>query len=112
MEAKALTKHVRQSPRKIRRVAELIRGKSTDEAISILHFTRKNAAELIEKTVRSAVANAIQAKPSANAHDLIIKEIFVNVGPTLKRGRAGSMGRRGMIRRRTAHITVVVSEKA
>ncbi len=112
MEAKAITKYLRISPRKVRRVAELVRGKNTEEAISILHFTRKNASEHIEKTVRSAVANIMQAKPGADTHSLFVKEIFVDGGPMLKRGRAGSMGRRSMIRRRTAHITVVVAEKA
>ncbi len=112
MEVKALTRFLRISPRKMRQVAELVRGKNTEEAISILHFTRKNAATHIEKTVRSAVANLMSAKPAANQHDLYVKEIFVDGGPTIKRGRAGSMGRRGMIRRRTAHVTVVVAEKA
>ena len=112
MEGTALTKHLRISPRKMRRVAELVRGKGTEEAITILHFTRKNAATLIEKTVRSAVANILFVKPGIDSHNLFIKEIFVDGGPMLKRGRAGSMGRRSMIRKRTSHITVVVAEKA
>ena len=112
MEGKALTKHLRISPRKMRRVAELIRGKNTEEAINILHFTRKNAATLIEKTLRSAVANVTFVKPTIDLHQLFIKEIFVDGGPMLKRGRAGSMGRRSMIRKRTSHITVIVAEKS
>jgi large subunit ribosomal protein L22 len=111
MESKAIAKYLRISPRKVRRVAELIRGKNTEEAITILHFTRKNASELLEKTVRSAVANAMYVNPNTDAHKLFVKEILVDGGPTLKRGRAGSMGRRSMIRRRTSHITVVVAER-
>jgi large subunit ribosomal protein L22 len=112
MEGKALGKHLRISPRKMRRVAELIRGKNTEEAINILHFTRKNAATHIEKALRSAVANVTFVKPGVDPHQLFIKEIFVDGGPMLKRGRAGSMGRRSMIRRRTSHVTVIVAERA
>ena len=112
MEGKALTKHLRISPRKMRRVAELIRGKNTEEAINILHFSRKNAATHIEKTLRSAVANVTFVKPGVDSHQLFVKEIFVDGGPMLKRGRAGSMGRRSMIRKRTSHVTVIVAEKA
>ena len=112
MEAKSLSKHLRISPRKMRRVAELVRGKGAEEAINILHFTRKNAATHIEKTLRSAVANAHFANPSVPTESLFVKEIFVDGGPMLKRGRAGSMGRRSMIRKRTSHLTVIVAEKA
>ncbi len=112
MEARALTKYVRMSPRKVRRVAELVRGKATEEAITILHFMRKNASEYLEKTIRSAVANVMYVNPGADTHKLFVKEVFIDGGPTLKRGRAGSMGRRAMIRRRTSHITVVVAEKS
>jgi large subunit ribosomal protein L22 len=96
----------------MRRVAELVRGKNTEEAINILHFTRKNAAIHIEKTLRSAVANVTFVKPGVEANQLYIKEIQVNGGPMVKRGRAGSMGRRSMIRKRTSHITVIVAEKS
>lgn len=112
MEHKALSRYLRISPRKMRRVAELVRGKGTEEALNILHFTRKNAAEHIEKAIRSAVANAQFINPGTHADRLFVKEIFVDGGPMLKRGRAGSMGRRSMIRKRTSHLTVVVAERA
>ena len=95
----------------MRRVVDLIKGRNTDDAINVLHFSRKNAATHIEKTVRSAVANLLYVKPGADSHGLYVKEVFVDGGPVLKRARAGSMGRRNMIRRRTSHITVVVAER-
>jgi large subunit ribosomal protein L22 len=113
MEARAITKYVRMSPRKIDRVLKLIRGKRVGEALNILHFTRKDACLPIEKTLRSAVANLMQNEDfgrRVSEEDLIVKEVFVNQGPTLKRFRPMSMGRAGMIRRRTSHITLIVSE--
>ena len=113
MEARAITKYVRMSPRKIDRVLKLIRGKKVGEALNILHFTRKDACLPIEKTLRSAVANLMQNEEfgrRVSEEDLIIKEVYVNQGPTLKRFRPMSMGRAGMIRRRTSHITLIVSE--
>lgn len=112
MEGKALTRYIRISPRKLRRAVELVKGRGAEEALNILHFTRKDAAEHIERTLRSAVANAQFLHPAVDTGNLFIKDIFVNGGPTLKRGRAGSMGRRSMIRKRTSHLTIVVSEKA
>lgn len=112
MEARAIARYVRMSPRKMRRVVDLVRGKEVDEAINILHFTRKRAALPVEKALRSAVANMLN-NPGAkrvNAEDLYIKTIFVDGGYTLKRFRAGSMGRASRIRKRTCHVTVVVSE--
>ncbi len=112
MEGKARTRFIRISPRKLRRAVELVRGRGAEEALNLLHFTRKDAAGHIEKTLRSAVANAQFLHPAVETGSLVIKDIFVNGGPTLKRGRAGSMGRRSMIRKRTSHLTIVVSERA
>ncbi len=111
MEAIARTKYVRMSPRKVRRVAELVRGKNVDEAINILNFTSKAAAVPLEKTISSAVANLINNTDEGGKIDpetLIIKEVRVDEGPTMKRFRAGSMGRVMRIRKRTSHIHVKV----
>ncbi len=112
MEAKAVARFVRMSPRKIRRVAELIRGKNVGEAINILHFTRKNATEPLEKVLRSAVANMLNVEGSSKVDpdNLYIKELRVDEGITLRRFRAASMGRAVRIRKRTSHITVRVAE--
>jgi large subunit ribosomal protein L22 len=112
MQGKAKAKYIRMSPRKIRRVADLIRGKNVNEAISILHFTRKNACLPLEKAIHSAVANVVsgQGMKKVDVDRLFVKKITVDGGPTLKRFRPMSMGRAGRIRKRTSHITVVVSE--
>ncbi len=111
MEGRALEKYLRISPRKVRQVAALVRGKGTEEAVSILKFTRKNASTHVEKAIQSAVANLLFIHPEVERENLFVKEIFVNGGPTFKRGRAGSMGRRSMIRKRSSHITVVVADR-
>ena len=112
MEAVAKAKYVRMSARKASRVIDLVRGKNVDEAINILHFSGKRAARPIEKTIRSAVANAVEKSESGklNADRLFVKEAKVDGGPILRRFRAASMGRPMRIRKRTCHITVVVSE--
>ena len=112
MEARAIKRYVRMSPRKIGRVLNLIRGQRVGKAINTLHYTRQDACLPIEKTLRSAVANLLQNEDLGriNEEDLLVKEAYVTQGPTIKRFRPMSMGRAGMIRKRTAHITVVVSE--
>jgi len=114
MEARAIAKYVRMSPRKVRRVADLIRGKNVGEAMNILHFTPKFAAEPIEKVLRSAVSNMLNFEGSSKVDpdDLYVKEIKVDGGVTLKRFRAASMGRAVRIRKRTSHITVTVAEES
>ena len=112
MEAFAVTKYVRMSPFKVRRVAELIRGKDVDAAISIFHFTPKAAAIPLEKTLRSAAANLSNVYEGASKiepDEIFIKEVRVDEGPTMKRFRAASMGRAMRIRRRTSHIKIVVA---
>jgi large subunit ribosomal protein L22 len=112
MEARAISKHNRQSPRKARLVIDLIRGKSVDEAYSILQFSKKKAAEQIDKTLRSAVANAKSKADAAGEYvdvdDLVVKEAYVNEGPRLKRWRAAAMGRAAPMQHPTSHIIVVV----
>jgi len=112
MEAKAIAKYIRMSPRKIRRVADLIRGKDVGEALNILHFTRKSASRPLEKTLRSAVSNMLNLEGSSKVDpdELYIKEIRVDEGITLRRFRAASMGRAVRIRKRTSHITIKVAE--
>ena len=112
MEARAITKWVRTSPIKMRRVAKLVRGKQVNEALNILHFNNTSAWEPLEKTVRSAVANLMNSDDASkiSPEDLYIKELRIDGGVTFKRFRAGSMGRASRIRRRTSHISVVVAE--
>lgn len=111
MEARAVAKWIRMSPYKVRRVANLIRGKVVNDAINILHFNEASASEPLEKAVRSAVANLINNQESkVSPDDLYIKELKIDGGFQLKRFRAASMGRASRIRKRTCHISVVVAE--
>lgn len=110
MEAKAIARYVRVSPRKARLVVDMIRGKSAGEAASILRFTPKGAAEVVAKVLDSAVANAehnLKVKPET----LYVSAAFVDEGPTLKRIRPRAMGRAFKIRKRTSHITVIVKQR-
>ena len=110
MQAKAVAKYVRISPRKVRQVVNLIRGKKISDAMAILQFTPKGSTEPVTKVLKSAVANA-EHNLDLNADDLIVSEIYVDQGPTLKRIKPRAQGRADRIRKRTSHITVVVSEK-
>jgi large subunit ribosomal protein L22 len=115
MEARAIARFVRMSPRKVRLVVDQIRGKSVNDAYAILQFSKKAAAEPVSKTLRSAVANAQYRAQDAgdvvDVDELVVRECFVNEGPTLRRFRAAAMGRAAPIRKRTSHITVVVDSK-
>lgn len=112
MEAKAKARFVRMSARKVRRVADLIRGRNVEEALNILAFTPKAAASPLEETLKSATANALSIEGTAKlkAEDLWIKNILVDGGPIMKRIRPTGMGRAYRIRKRTNHITIVVSD--
>jgi large subunit ribosomal protein L22 len=101
---------VRVSPRKARLVVDLIRGKSADEAATILRFTEKGAAEVVGKVLASAVANA-QHNLKIGPETLVVSEAFVNEGPTIKRIRPRAMGRAFRIRKRSSHITVTVKQR-
>jgi large subunit ribosomal protein L22 len=115
MEAKATARHIRMSPRKVRLVVDQIRGRSVNEAYALLQFSKKAAAEPVSKTLRSAVANAqVKAEEEGefvDVDELIVREAFVNEGPTLRRWRAAAMGRAAPIRKRMSHITVVVDTR-
>jgi len=110
MEAVARARFVRMSARKVRRVAELVRGKKVNEAIEILNFVPKAAAIPLQKTIKSAASNVLAEEGTTKVHpeDLRIKTLFVDGGPVWKRIRAVGMGRAYRIRKRTCHITVVV----
>jgi len=110
MEAKAVAKYVRISPRKVRQVINIVRGKNVQEAYAILRFMPKAAAREVLKVLKSAVANA-EHNYEMDTQSLYISKIFVDQGPTLKRYNPRAMGRADLIRKRTSHITVVVSEK-
>ncbi|WP_070121476.1 50S ribosomal protein L22 [Bacillus marinisedimentorum] len=110
MQAKAVAKTIRIAPRKVRLVADLIRGKQVGEAVAILRHTPKAASPVVEKVLKSAIANA-EHNYELNPDNLVITEAYVNEGPTLKRFRPRAMGRASQINKRTSHITVVVSEK-
>ncbi|MBT3478826.1 MAG: 50S ribosomal protein L22 [Candidatus Marinimicrobia bacterium] len=113
MEAKAITRQIRQSPRKIRIVLDEVRGRDVDDALNYLHFSKAKAAVQIEKTVRSAVANLMNTAGDVevNPDDLRIKECYADGGPHMKRFRAASMGRISKLNKPTAHLTVVVSDE-
>ncbi len=108
MEAKALLKHIHISPRKARLVVDLIRGKGADEALSILKFTKRHAARVVMKVLRSAVANAIQ-KDMGDVDNLWVSKAYVDVGAVMKRVQPGPMGRAKPIKKRTSHITLIVA---
>ncbi|WP_172899642.1 50S ribosomal protein L22 [Effusibacillus lacus] len=110
MEAKAIARNIRIAPRKVRLVVDLIRGKKIGEAIAILKHTPKAASPVVEKLLKSAVANA-ENNHNMDVDNLVISQIFVDQGPTLKRFRPRAQGRATRIHKRTSHITVVVSEK-
>ena len=108
----AVAKHVRISPQKCRLVADLVRERFVGEALTILHFSRrKKASVILEKVVRSAVANAQQKSPDVDVDNLFIAEVFVNEGPQWKRFRAAPMGRAARIIKRTSHVHVYLEEK-
>jgi large subunit ribosomal protein L22 len=110
MEAKAVAKYVRISPRKVRIVLDLIRGKDVREALAILKYTPKAAAPIIEKVINSAVANA-EHNYNLDGDDLYIAQTYAGEGPTIKRFRPRAQGRASRINKRTSHITVIVQEK-
>ena len=109
MQAKAVAKTVRIAPRKARMVLDLIRGKEVGEAIAILKLTNKRTSPVVEKLIKSAVANA-EHNYDMNTDELVVKEAYANEGPTLKRFRPRAQGRASAINKRTSHITIVVSD--
>ncbi len=115
MQARAMARNVGMSPRKMRMVMDLIRGRGVNEAYSILKFSKKAATNPIEKTLRSAVANAQQKADQEgtflDTDELVVREAYVNEGPTMKRFSPRAMGRATPIMKRTSHVTIIVDRK-
>jgi len=110
VEAKAVAKYIRIAPRKIRIVMDLIRGKNIGEAFAILKYTPKIGSEVIEKVLKSAVANA-EHNYDMNVDKLYVAAAYVDQGPTLKRIHPRSRGQAFKILKRSSHVTVVVKER-
>lgn len=106
----ATHKYARISARKVRLVADLIRGRDVQDALNILKFTPNRAAGMVSKVLTSAIANANEAE--AKVEDLVVDAAYVNEGPTIKRWQPKDRGRANPIMKRTSHITVVVEEEA
>lgn len=110
MEARAIKRFVRSSPRKMRLIVDLIRNKNVEEAEGILKFSKKHSAEIVSSVLLSAYSNLINKLDSARVgkNEVIIKEAFVDGGPVLKRMLPAPQGRAFRIRKRTAHVTLIV----
>ena len=110
MEATATARFIRVAPRKMGLVSNMVRGKRVEDAFSILHFSPKAASVPLEKLIRSALSNLLQQEGSKkiDTEDVIISELIVNEGPTLRRYRPRAMGRATRIRKRTCHIQVTL----
>ena len=110
-EAVATLKNARISARKVKIVADLIRGKDVDEALAIVKFTPKASSVIIEKLLKSAIANA-ENNHGMKSNNLYVAEIYANQGPTMKRIRPAAKGSAVRIRKRTSHITIKLRERA
>jgi large subunit ribosomal protein L22 len=110
MESKAILRYARITPRKARRVIDLIRGKNAGDALLFLRFMPYRAARFVEKLLKSAIANAEQKK-AVDPESMRIVKALVDQGPTMKRVETRAMGRANVIRKRTCHITLVLSEE-
>ncbi|MEW6378819.1 MAG: 50S ribosomal protein L22 [bacterium] len=111
MKVKAVTKHLPTTARKAKLVVDLIRGKGLEEAINILKFTPRAASPMIEKVLRSAMANAKQNNEIKDVDKLYVSEISAQQGPTLKRFQPRARGRAFRIKKRTSHISIVLDER-
>jgi len=113
MQSSALLRYARVAPRKVRLVAKLITRKPVDQAINILMFTQKASARLLKKLLVSAIANAEdKSKGNVNTDALVVKEVVVDQGPTLKRWTPRAMGRATRINKRTSHIRIVLDDNS
>lgn len=110
MEARAMARYVRMSPRKARLVTEMIRGKGVDEALAVLRFSPQKASRVVEKVLRSAIANATH-NLELDEDSLVVARAYVDQGPVLKRWKPRARGRADMRRRPLAHVTVVVRSR-
>lgn len=110
MESRAVAKHVRVSPRKVRLVMDQVRGKPVEEAMNLLTFAPQKAAFILKKLINSAAANAGN-NLNLDVDGLYVKRIYADVGPTMKRFRPRAMGRATKIRKRSSHLTVILDER-
>ena len=111
VQVRAVARYIRMSSHKVRMVVDLVRGRGVDEALTILRFTPKAAAKVVAKAIASAAANAEETHGLARG-ELYVAQIMADEGPRLKRGRAGPRGRFKPMVKRSAHITVVLAERA
>ncbi|MCX6151563.1 MAG: 50S ribosomal protein L22 [Ignavibacteriales bacterium] len=114
MQAKATHRYIGTSPRKMRLVIDLIRGKAADQAMEILHFQPKHASKDAIKVLRSAISNMLNNDAAASKvepSELVVKEVFVNCGPAMKRILPAPMGRAYRVKKRSNHLTIVVATK-
>jgi large subunit ribosomal protein L22 len=111
MEATATLRYLKASPQKVRLVVDLVRGKKVEEALQILHFTKKSCAKDLEKLLRSAVANAENKETAADVDELVVSKVYVNEGPREKRVQPAPMGRAFRIQKRKSHVTIHVSDE-
>ena len=112
MEARAKARYVRVTPRKARRVVDLIRGLPADQAQAVLTFAPQSASDPVGKVLASAIANAAGSDRRLDRGELVVSRAWVDEGPTLKRFRPRAQGRAYRINKRTSHITVIVSDEA
>ncbi|HCF59993.1 MAG TPA: 50S ribosomal protein L22 [Myxococcales bacterium] len=112
MQSSARLRHLRIAPRKVRLIADLIRGQPVGKALAVLRYTPKAAAQPVEKLLRSAIANAEDlSKGQVDVDRLFVKTIYVDQGPALRRFLARAMGRATRVNKKTSHVTVVLSDR-
>jgi len=113
LQAKAVQKYLRRSPRKVRLLADQVRGQNFEDAIQLLQYSKRGAAAEVSKVIKSAAANLRDQNQEERIDDsqLYVKTIFVDEGTTLKRIKPAAMGRANPIRKKTSHITVIVARK-
>ncbi len=109
METKAIARFVKISPRKVRLVMDEVRGKRVESALNMLTFSPSKGSRLLGKLINSAVANAVQ-NSGADVDSLLVKRVFADEGPVMKRWQPRALGRATRIRKRTSHLTVVVGD--
>jgi large subunit ribosomal protein L22 len=105
--ARAVLRRFRESPRKVRMVADMIRGRSVDDAMSILRLQQRKAAKMLSKVLGSAIANAAENE-KADVEKLVVSKVLIDGGPIVKKWMPRSMGRANRIQSRTSHVTVEV----
>ena len=111
MEAIGRKKFIRQSPYKIRYVLKTIKGLNVDDAINMLSLTNKKASIYIKEVLKASISNMIDKNSNENSDNFFIKTAYVDEGPVMKRFRPAAMGRATGIRKRTSHLTIIISNK-